>query len=122
MAYRKTSAKERKRAARLYNERGLSSNQVADIVGCSAQSVLRWAGMYGEGARDRSEARSLRSCTKEKKCKARDMGHAYLRTRSSYKVAEEFGVTQHTAMRYLRSEHNPYPYPLRKDEHVTYAV
>ena len=122
MAYRKTSAKERKRAAWLYNERGLSSTQVAEIVGCSAGSVLSWAAMYGDGARDRGEARSLRSWTTEAKRKARDMGYEYLRTRSSYKVAEQFGVAQNTALRYLRSEHNPYPYPLSVDDEVHYAV
>lgn len=123
MAYRRTTIKERKRAVYLYEERGLSSPQVAGIVGCSEQSVLRWVRMYGnQGVRSRSEGRALRSWTRKAKQKARDMGYYYLKVRTVVKVADHFGCTPKTAMRYLQSEHNPYPYPLKNNEPIRYAV
>jgi len=112
MAYRETSLEERKRAARLYKMIP-SSREVAEIVGCSPQSVLRWAELYGDGKRAPAEGRKESAWSREKQRKARDLGYMYaeMENPSTRAVAEATGLNRRTVMKYLRSEYNPRAYP-----------
>lgn len=121
MPYRRVPLKTRKRAARLY-DMGLSSTQVGKIVDCSGRSVLRYAEIYGTGKRDAREANAVRYDTKERRLLTREMGYYYMKVRSAAVVAEHFGVHESTVRRRLRSDENPYLYPLTPNEEIPYAV
>jgi transposase len=117
MPYRDTSTQERKRAARLYDA-GLSSREVAELVGCSPQSVLSWADLYGDGRREQAEARAAASWTDDKIQRAKDLGWMYVKLRSVRKVTGRVELCRRTVMRHLKSKYNPFPYPLSQNEEL----
>ena len=120
MPYRDVPTQERKRAARLYDA-GLSSREVSELMGGrpAPQTVLRYADLYGEGRRGQAEAREATAWTDDKIQRAKDIGWMYVKLRSVRKVTDRVELCRRTVMKYLKSKHNPFPYPLGKNEELS---
>jgi hypothetical protein len=120
MPYREVPIEERKRAARLYDA-GLSSREVSELMGGrpSPPTVLRYADLYGEGRRGQAEARAAASWTEDRKQRAKDLGWMYLKLRNTREVTSRVELCRRTVMKYLKSEHNPFPYPLGRNEELS---
>lgn len=103
----------RRRSILLY-ERGLSTYQIAEVLGVWTKTVQRWVGAGG-GGRTVSQAMRIRyndprhPAARERIRRIQRAAHLKVQGTPVAEIAAEFDVSPGTIYYWMHSEHNPYP-------------